>query len=125
MFSFVTTPSPNTINPGSESQLPYTVLSSSDFQAGIAVVDFSISGFTNIPQTGFQFRFRIGNTYSSPVNFFFNEAGVHHSFSGKVLIPVSAGSQACGLWVTRTFGSGSFQVDTGDSVTYTILNFRQ
>lgn len=125
VFSFVTTPASSTINPVSESQLPYTVLSGSDFQAGIAVVDFSISGFTNIAQTGFQFRFRIGNTYSSPVNFFFNQAGVHQSFSGKVVIPVLAGSQACSLWVTRTFGSGSFQVDTGDSVTYTILNLRQ
>jgi subtilisin-like proprotein convertase family protein len=125
VFSFVTTPTSNTITPVSESQLPYTVLSGSDFQAGIAVVDFSISGFTNIAQTGFQFRFRIGNTYSSPVNFFFNQAGVHQSFSGKVVIPVPAGSQACSLWVTRTFGSGSFQADTGDSVTYTILNFRQ
>lgn len=125
VFSFVTTPAPNIINPVSESQLPYTVLSSSDFQAGIAVVDFSISGFTNVPQTGFQFRFRIGNTFSSPVNFVFNQADVHQSFSGKLVIPVPAGSQACSLWVTRNFGSGIFQVDTGDSVTYTILNFRQ
>ncbi|MBY0111381.1 MAG: hypothetical protein K2Y21_01065 [Phycisphaerales bacterium] len=125
VFSFVNSSANNSINPVSESQLPYTVLSASDFQAGIAVVDFSISGFTNIAQTGFQFRFRIGNTYSSPVNFFFNQANVHQSFSGKLVIPVSAGSQACSLWVTRTFGSGSFQVDTGDSVTYTILNLRQ
>ena len=125
VFSLINTSPLTSVNPATETQLAYTVLNSSDFQAGVAVVDFSLSGFTNVPQTGFQFRFRIGNTFSSPINFFFNEAGVHHSFSGKVVIPVPAGVQTCSIWVTRTFGSGSFQSDSGDTVSYTILNLRQ
>lgn len=112
------------LNPVTETQLTNTV-QNNDFQAGLAVVDFSISGFTGSAASGFQFRFKIGNTFSSPVNFFFNQSLVHHSISGKVLINVPAGVQQCSLFVTRTAGSGSFQMDTGDTVTYTILNLRQ
>lgn len=124
VFAFANSSASLAFNPNTETQLTHTV-QNNDFQAGLAVVDFSISGFTGSAGTGFQFRFKIGNTFSSPVNFYFNQLGVHHSISGKVLINVPAGVQQCSLFVTRTAGIGSFQVDTGDTVTYTILNLRQ
>lgn len=125
VFSFANSSASFSIVPAVETQLSNTVQSTNDFQAGVAVVDFAMSCFTSSANTGFQFRFRIGNTFSAPVNFFFNQAGVHQSFSGKVAITVPAGFQQCALHVTRTAGAGGLFVDTNDTVTYTILNLRQ
>lgn len=125
VFSFANSSASFSIVPVVETQLSNTVQSTNDFQAGVAVVDFAMSCFTSSANTGFQFRFRIGNTFSAPVNFFFNQAGVHQSFSGKVTIAVPAGFQQCSLYVTRTAGAGGLFVDTNDTVTYTILNLRQ
>ncbi|HEX8876948.1 MAG TPA: hypothetical protein VF777_09385 [Phycisphaerales bacterium] len=96
-----------------------------NFQAGLAVVDFSLSAYTNIGPSIYRFRFRIGNTLSAPVMFTFNESLEHSTISGSVVIPVPAGVQQCSIYITRTFGPGDFFVDTGDTASYTILNIRQ
>lgn len=124
VFSLANSSNSSSFPLAAETSLPMTS-TSFDFQAGIAIIDFTISGYTQTPQTGLQFRFKIGNTFSSPVKFFFNEALVHHAISGKLVINVPAGAQVTALYVSRIAGSGNFVFDGGDSVTYTILNLRQ
>lgn len=93
--------------------------------AGQAVVNWSISGYSSVPNTGYAVRFRIGSTFSEPTIFFFNQNGVHQTMAGNAIINVAAGTQTCDIVVTRDNGTGQFQVDTNDSVSYTITNIKQ
>jgi hypothetical protein len=70
-------------------------------------------------------RFRIGSTLSEPTIFFFNQNGVHLTISGNAIINVPAGAQSCDIVITRDNGLGQFQVDTNDSLSYTITNIKQ
>lgn len=56
---------------------------------------------------------------------FFNQNGVHYTISGNAIINVPAGVQTCDIVVTRDGGSGFFQLDTNDSLSYTITNIKQ
>lgn len=93
--------------------------------AGQAVVNWSISGYSSVPNTGYAVRFRIGSTLSEPTIFFFNQNGVHQTMAGNAIINVAAGAQTCDIVVTRDSGAGFFQVDTNDSLSYTITNIKQ
>ncbi|MBY0111379.1 MAG: hypothetical protein K2Y21_01055 [Phycisphaerales bacterium] len=99
-----------------------------DFQEGVAVVHFSMSAYTNSAPSVFEIKCLIAGVTqftSPPVRFTFNESLEHKTISGKFVLPVPAGRLNFFFLVKRTLGSGDLGFDTGDTITYTIVNYRQ
>ncbi|MFO0859596.1 MAG: hypothetical protein U0570_03505 [Phycisphaerales bacterium] len=99
------------------------------FQKGVAIINWSLSCYTNIGSTAFSFQVMVIKdeipTYSPAKRFFFNSAGQHQSISGTVTMNVEAGTQTVALVESNIAGSGAFSVDSYDSLSYTILNVKQ
>ncbi|MBS0190889.1 MAG: hypothetical protein U0573_03215 [Phycisphaerales bacterium] len=130
VFSFVR----ESLTPQNSSETSPSLISgaSADFtlQKGVAIINWSLSCYTNFGSTAFAFRVRVINqdgiaTYSPLKQFYFNTPGQHQSISGTVTMNVEAGTQSVALVQNRTTGVGAFSVDSFDSLSFTILNVRQ
>ncbi|MBL0870552.1 MAG: proprotein convertase P-domain-containing protein [Phycisphaerales bacterium] len=93
-----------------------------NMNAGRALVNWSVTGFTSSPNSSWQIRPRIGSVVGPWTTFFFNPSGQHMTISGTAVLVVPAGTQNFSLEIQRTSGNVSFNVDTQDSLTATILN---
>ncbi len=110
------------------SSLPTTVAGTSstiETVTGQAVVNWSLTGFTNAPNTAVIARVRLGSQVGPWTTFFFNQAGVHMTISGSAALPTQAGSAALSIEVARTVGSDGLRTDTQDSFTATVINLAQ
>ncbi|MCE2652001.1 MAG: hypothetical protein LW650_00400 [Planctomycetaceae bacterium] len=93
--------------------------------AGQAVVNWSLSGYTNAANTAIQARVRLGTQVGPWTTFFFNQGGVHMTISGTAALPTVAGPTTLSIEVQRTFGTDGFRTDNQDSFTATVINLRQ
>ena len=93
------------------------------FPAGRVLVNWSITGFTNIGNTAVNIRPRLGPFIGTPTRFFFNTAGEHVTISGTSIFEnVTAGTHTALLEVQRTFGTDALRLDSQDSFTSTWLS---
>lgn len=93
-----------------------------NLNAGRVLVNWSVTGFTTAANSGWQIRPKIGNVTGPWTTFYFNPSGQHMTISGTAVLTVPAGVQNFSLEIQRSAGTSSFNVDTQDSLTATILN---
>jgi hypothetical protein len=113
------------INPVAYTTIPGTtqVLS---MRAGVAIVSWSVSGYSGSANTSFGIRVRAGSNTGPVTNFYFNSGLTHLTISGNAAIPIPAsGNTTFSLEMIRTVGSGLFVADARDSLTATVINIGQ
>jgi hypothetical protein len=115
---------PNILNPTTYT----TILGTSQtlpMRAGVAVVNWSVSGYSTANNTGFGVRVRAGSN-TGPVTVFYFNLGAHAIISGNAIIPIpTAGNYPFSLEIIRLSGGGNFASDSNDSLTATIINLGQ
>ncbi|MCE2654093.1 MAG: hypothetical protein LW650_11695 [Planctomycetaceae bacterium] len=113
------------INPVAYTTIPGTTQVFS-MRAGVAVVSWSVSGYSGSANTAFGVRVRAGSNTGPVTNFFFNSSFTHLTISGNAVIPIPAsGNTTFSLEMIRRVGSGVFVADPNDSLTATIINIGQ
>lgn len=91
---------------------------------GMAMIFWSMSGYTSGTNTGLTMRVCIDTTCGGDVNTFTNEASSHKMFSGSWITPVTAGTKNVRLQMLIRYGSGSFVMDSSDSLSWALIVFR-
>ncbi len=113
------------INPVAYTTIPGTTQALS-MRAGVAIVSWSVSGYSGSANTSFGIRVRAGSNTGPVTNFYFNSGLTHLTISGNAAIPIPAsGNTTFSLEMIRTVGSGLFVADARDSLTATVINIGQ
>lgn len=92
--------------------------------AGRIIVNWTLTGYSTAPTTGFRFRVVCAGVAGPWSQFFFNAGSQHQTISGTALLTVPGGSQPFRMEVMRTAGPGAFVTDINDSFSATIINLR-
>jgi len=92
--------------------------------AGMAMLFWNISGYTNVTNSGFAVRVCIDTTCGGDINIFMNIASSHDMFSGSWITPVTQGSKVVKLQLLRRYNTGSFITDSSDNISWGLIVFR-
>ncbi len=93
--------------------------------AGQAVMNWSISGFTNAGGTSIQIRPRLGTQFGPWTSFVLGQTSLHQSISGSAVFTTVQGNAGLGLQVRVTGGGDGFRTSPQNTFNATVINFPQ
>lgn len=105
-----------------------TIRSNVSLPTGTAVMNWSITFYTTVANTGFELRPVIQGAIAKrglPTRHFLNQASFHVSASGSAVLDIDAGLHDIFLEQRRYAGAGSFVHDSGDSSSWTVTLHRR
>lgn len=84
-------------------------------------VEVSVSGWVTVATTSMKVGIRIGSTDYDVATYIYNTVSDHRTFIGRARITgVAAGSYTPQLRVLRSAGTGLFNIDSADTVSFQI-----